>query len=157
MHGDLSIVNVSGWSWWLALSPHDFKDGLLYTDWKKAGDKESILPSKTFWVMGQHSRFVRPGMTRVDIAGPGLQHYAGLVATAYHDAARRRVVVVYVNSGRSPAHVRIRIKVAHNPPQTQRTYVTSSAPLDNLRSNTPTKPGAVMVIPPRAVVTVVLD
>ncbi len=155
LHGDLSIVNVSGWSWWLALSPHDYKDGLLYTNWKKAGDEESILPSKTFWVFGQHSRFVRPGMTRVAIDGPGLQNHAGLLATAYHDAEGGRVVVVYVNSGRSA--VRVRLKVRGAKPKTQRAYMTSAAAADDLRALVPTKAGTTVTIRARAVVTVVLD
>ncbi len=157
LHGDLSIVNVSGWSWWLAFSPHDYKDGLLYTDWKRSGDEESILPSKTFWVFGQHSRFVRPGMTRVAIDGPGLQDHAGLLATAYHDAESGRVAVVYVNSGRSEARARLTIKGESARPTTQRAHVTSAAPSDDLRALPRTKVGAAVTIPARAVVTVILD
>ncbi len=157
LHGDLSIVNVSGWSWWLAFSPHDYKDGLIYTDWKKDGDRASILPSKTFWVFGQHSRFVRPGMTRVAIDGPGLQDHAGLLATAYHDAESDRVAVVYVNSGRSAARVRLRVTGRRAGPKTQRAHVTSAATSDDLRPLARTKAGTAVTIPARAVVTVVLD
>ncbi len=157
MHGDLTIVNVSGWSWWLAFSPHDYKDGLLYTNWNKKGDEESILPSKTFWVFGQHSRFVRPGMTRVGIEGPGLQNHAGLLATAYHDTGSDRVVVVYVNSGRSHAHIRLTVKGRGAGPKTQQAHVTSVADKDNLRALTRTKAGAAVTVPARAVVSVVLD
>ncbi len=156
MHGDLSIVNVTGWSWWLAFSPHDYKDGLLYTDWKKKGDPESILPSKTFWVMGNHSRFVRPGMTRVAIDGPLLQNHAGLLATAYHDAASGRVVMVYVNSGATALEVRVNV-AGDASPKRQRAHVTSSAKDDGLRALKPTKAGSTVTIPARAVVTVVLD
>ena len=157
MHGDLTIVNVAGWSWWLAFSPHDYKDGLLYTNWKKKGDEESILPSKTFWVFGQHSRFVRPGMVRVEIDGPGLQDHRALLATAYHDAGSGRVVVVYVNSARSAAHTRLTVKGRGVVSKTQRAHVTSAAGKDNLRALARTKAGTVVTIPPRAVVTVVLD
>jgi len=156
LHGDLSIVNVSGWSWWLAFSPHDYKDGLLYTDWKKDGDEESILPSKTFWVLGQHSRFVRPGMTRVAIGGPGLQDHAGLLATAYHDAENSRVVVVYVNSGRSDARVRLRVTGHRALPKTQSTHITSAAPTDDLRALARTDAGTTVTVRARSVVTVVL-
>lgn len=157
MHGDLSIVNVSGWSWWLALSPHDYKDGLLFTDWKKPGDEATILPSKTFWVVGQHSRFVRPGMVRVDIRGPGLQDHRALLATAYHDPQRGRVVVVYVNSARTPARVKIRVEGKAERYESQQAHVTTGAPADNLRPLPKSKPGAVVEVPARAVVTVVVE
>jgi O-glycosyl hydrolase len=156
LHGDLAIVNASGWSWWLALSPHDYKDGLLYTDWKAAGDPETVIPSKMFWAFGNHSRFVRPGMVRVAIDGVPQDH-AGLLATAYHDAAGGRVVVVYVNSGRTPVPVRVEIARDSPHPKSQRAYVTSGAPGDDLRALDATPAGSTVTIPARAIVTVVLE
>lgn len=157
MHGDLSIVGVVGWSWWLAFSPHDFKDGLVYTDWKKAGDPESVLPSKTLWAVGGYSRFVRPGMVRVGISGPGLQSYAGVVATAYHDKASGRVVIVYVNSGNAESEVRVDVAGATRRLKVQQTFTTAKGEAQNLAPTPRRSAGSVIKIPARAVVTVVLD
>ena len=55
IHFDLSIVNATSWSWWLAVSNGNYKDGLLYTNWKHNGDAEDILPSKLFWCLGNFS------------------------------------------------------------------------------------------------------
>lgn len=157
MHGDLSIVNVSGWSWWLALSPHDYKDGLLYTDWKAKGDPETVLQSKMFWAIGHHSRFVRPGMVRVAIDGAPLQNHVGLLATAYHDAGSGRIVVVYVNSGTASVSVRLGVAGDARRPKTQRAWITSDAPGDDLRALDATPAGEKLTVPGRALVTVVLE
>ena len=114
-------------------------------------------PSKTFWAFGQHSRFVRPGMRRVAIEGPGLQDHAGLLASAYHDAGSGRVVVVYVNNARSAVNTRLAVKGRGVVPETQRAHVTSATAKDNLRALARTRAGTVVTIPARAVVTVVLD
>src|ERR1035441_8096513 len=37
-----SEVGVTAWQWWTAVSGVDYKDGLIFTDWKKPGDPESI-------------------------------------------------------------------------------------------------------------------
>jgi hypothetical protein len=67
---NLTVVNVSGWQWWTALSQEDYKDGLIYTDWKKPGDAETIFTSRLLWVLGNYSRFVRPGMRRIGWMAP---------------------------------------------------------------------------------------
>ena len=157
MHGDLSIVNAAGWSWWLALSTADYKDGLLYTDWKAKGDPETVLTSKMLWAVGHHSRFVRPGMVRVAIDGAPLQNHAGLLATAYHDGKSGRVVVVYVNSGGAPVAVRLDVVGDPRRPKVQRAWVTSAAPGDELRALATTDAGETVTVPGRALVTVVLD
>jgi O-glycosyl hydrolase len=157
MHGDLSIVDAAGWSWWLALSPHDYRDGLLYTDWKRAGDPETVLASKMLWAIGHHSRFVRPGMLRVAIEGAPLQDHAGLLATAYHDPASGRIAIVYVNSGAARIAVRLEVVGRRTRPKTQRAYLTSAAAGDDLRARGQEAFGRALEVPPRALVTVVLD
>jgi len=32
MHYDLTVANLSACQWWTAVSPEDYKDGLIYTD-----------------------------------------------------------------------------------------------------------------------------
>ncbi len=100
IHLDLTLVGVSAWQWWTAVSGVSFKDGLIYTDWKKTGDLETIYPARLLWVLGNYSRFVRPGMRRVDMAVRGAeqgQDIHGVMASAYKDDRRRQVVAVYVN------------------------------------------------------------
>lgn len=98
MHFDLTVVEASAWQWWLAISPGDYKDGLIYVDDPLSGS-EQIYPSKNLYAIGQFSRFVRPGMRRVGLHGPDLS-MEGLFASAYTDG--KKLVVVFVNSGNDP-------------------------------------------------------
>jgi O-glycosyl hydrolase len=75
IHSDLTIANASSWQWWTALTTFDYKDGLIYLD---TGDESDLFnrdkmvydgeikESKLLWAFGNFSRFVRPGMVRVE-------------------------------------------------------------------------------------------
>jgi hypothetical protein len=65
IHADLTVANASAWQWWIAVSPYDFKDGLVYID--KSETSGSIYESKLLWALGNYSRFVRPGAIRVGV------------------------------------------------------------------------------------------
>ena len=94
----LTVAGVSAWQWWLAMSNSDFKDGLLYTDYQKIGDAPSIIASKLLWTFGNFSKFIRPGMQRVELQGEG-HDMRGLLGSAWLDEDRARLVVVYLNEG----------------------------------------------------------
>lgn len=106
IHLDLTLVGVSAWQWWLALSDANFKDGLIYTDWKKPGDKESIYPARLLWALGNYSRFVRPGMRRIEMSVPG-ENIEGIMGSAYKKEDERQIVAVYVNMGTMPQSRRL--------------------------------------------------
>lgn len=156
IHLDLTLASVSAWQWWTALSKADFKDGLIYTDWKKPGDPETIMPSKLLWALGNYSRFVRPGMKRVTLEGTA-QDLHGLMASAYLDEAGRRVVAVCVNMAESPRWISLRILRGkrHWKFDALETYLTSDAPGDDLRPLPVTRKLSAIQIPPRSVVTLV--
>lgn len=65
IHADLTIANASAWQWWLAVSPYDFKDGLVYIDKNKTDG--NIYESKLLWALGNYSRFIRPGAKRISV------------------------------------------------------------------------------------------
>lgn len=103
IHYDLTVANASAWHWWLAVSPYDYKDGLIYTDYRRTGE-QNILPSKTLWALGNFSRFLRPGAVRVH-AEPSEVDESVLVS-AYTQPRRPHFVGVVVNLGNVPAQVR---------------------------------------------------
>ena len=35
IHQDLVIANAAAWNWWIAVSPYNYKDGLIYIDKNK--------------------------------------------------------------------------------------------------------------------------
>ncbi len=85
---DLTIAGDSAWYWWTALSPvlgcapkadpqcptrkntKGFNDGLLYYDEHYAtSGVTQTFPTKRFSVLGQFSRYVRPGAVRHAVTG----------------------------------------------------------------------------------------
>jgi O-glycosyl hydrolase len=156
IHLDLTLVGVSAWHWWTAVSGVDFKDGLLYTDWQKTGDPETIYPARLLWVLGNYSRFVRPGMRRVEMTVPG-QNIHGLLGSAYQDESRRQVVAVYVNMSTLPQSRQMDFHLGSRrwTLQSLTRYVTSDTPGDELKPIPHTNRRGAVEIPPRSVVTVV--
>lgn len=155
MWADLAIADASAWHWWLSLSPADYKDGLLYTDFENPGDAESLYCSKLFWAFGQWSRFIRPGWKRVEL--PGYDDVFGLMGAAFVDPETNAVAIVFVNQsganqGVAPAIANLPSGkiVSHWSP-----WITSSSPSDNLSPLPPIAAGGECFIPSNAVVTLV--
>jgi hypothetical protein len=154
IHLDLTLAGVSAWQWWTAFSPEDYKDGLIYTDWKKPGDEETIYPAKLLWALGNYSRFVRPGMRRIELEGQG-HDIRGLMGSAFKDEARRTVAVVYVNMANEARAVELnfetgakRWRLAGITP-----YVTTDRAGDDLKPAPSIWSRRRAEIPPRSVVT----
>lgn len=99
MHYDITVANTSSWQWWLAMSPYDYSDALVYINdvngnIQPANCKNDgqVLDSKQLWAMGNYARFVRPGMKRIAAEGVDL-------VSAYKDENSGELVVVIVNTG----------------------------------------------------------
>lgn len=102
IHHDLTIANVSSWQWWLAVSPYNYSDALVYVNdpsgaINPANSKQDgiVLDSKQLWAMGSYARFIRPGMQRVTVttADPAL------LVSAFKSDDGRKLVAVLVNTG----------------------------------------------------------
>lgn len=112
IHADLTLAQAKSWQWWTALTIADYKDGLIYLDTGIEDDmynKELLKndgiyhESKLLWALGNYSRFVRPGMQRIEVRtnnGDSLKkQYGNLMLSAYKDAETSKVVVVAINYG----------------------------------------------------------
>jgi O-glycosyl hydrolase len=165
IHLDLAVANASAWQWWTAMSPEDYKDGLIYTDYQKPGDAETIYPARLLWALGNYSRFVRPGMRRIAVQGEA-DDLRGLMRTAYVDTASRRVVAVYVNEA-AAAQLALKFDVRSRGWRLRRVtpYVTSERAGDELKAypaiERKAQPdgaiGTPVEIPARSVVTFVAE
>lgn len=51
------------------------------------------------WVLGNYSRFIRPGAKRIDLTGLGEEADSGLLGSAYVHVGEQTVTAVFVNHG----------------------------------------------------------
>lgn len=102
---DLTMLSAVDWNWWLAVSPCDYNDGLVYWDVLDDGtQKLSVL--KRYYVMGQFSRYIDRGDVRVNAACSDLTGWAGLDYSAFKKADGS-VVVVVINNSNSQKNVTV--------------------------------------------------
>lgn len=116
IHHDLVVANVSSWQWWLGISPYDYSDGLVYIsaptgviDPQLSKTDGLVSDSKQLWCLGNFSRFIRPGMKRVDanINNQTDPAYAAgtIMVSAYTDAVSKTLVIVLINEQASAANL----------------------------------------------------
>ena len=153
MHFDLVVAGASSWQWWLAVSPYDYKDGLVYID--RVPDDGDFFESKTLWALGNFSRFIRPGMVRIGVRRSDGASRAdtvdGLMVSSFLDSDRGIVATVFVNwSNRT---VPVNIEVAGLRVDGWIPYVTDAA--HDLSPFASLLAGRVAEIPARSVVTLV--
>lgn len=101
IHYDLTVANASSWQWWLAISPYDYKDGLIYID--KSENDGQIYRSKMLYALGNYSRFIEKGMQRVrttQLFGKSNTDdytYSRVMTSAFASETNDKIVVVMVN------------------------------------------------------------
>jgi glucuronoarabinoxylan endo-1,4-beta-xylanase len=121
IHDALTVANMNAWHfWWVYPSTTD--NGALW-------DKGTNAPSKRLWIMGNYSRFVRPGYQRVSTSG---SVPSGVLFSAYKNPSDGTVVVVAANTNSSAASLSVFISGAA--PCSVTPWVTSST--DSLASKT---------------------
>jgi len=109
IHADLTIAQASAWQWWMGISPGDYKDGLVYIDWD--WNDGQFYTSKKLWALGNYSRYIRPGMTRIEMMRsdqrPVEQTLDQVMASAYLDPATQKSVVVAINYSQNEMPVQL--------------------------------------------------
>jgi len=152
---DLCIGNASSWQWWLAVSPYDYKDGLVYTDYNK--NDGAIYDSKLLWSFGNFSRFIIPGMTRLAITRSDSkteeQSLDNLMAGAFVNEDKSKASVVLINYRDSKIPVKISLKEIVGL-SGLKVYLTDGKSENNLAYQGDYSISEVIEIPPRSVVTI---
>ncbi|MDQ0112203.1 glycoside hydrolase [Paenibacillus harenae] len=110
IHFDLTEANAAAWQWWTAVSKVDYKDGLIYTDFKEAGDEQNILTSKILWALGNYSKFIRPGAERVALTGLNEEAASELLGSAYVHEGEGTVTAVFVNDSEEEKRIQLSLK-----------------------------------------------
>ena len=121
IHSALTVGEASAWLYWWYEASGD-NEGLLI--------KGSSALTKRCYTLGNYSKFVRPGYTRVDVTGA---IPSDILLSAY-TGADGTVVVVAINKGSAAVAVPITIAGGTGAPTTLTPYVTSAS--DNIATKT---------------------
>ena len=133
MMEDLTILNVSSWQLWIAVSNVDYCDGLIY----EFDDTRTFALTKRYFAFGNFSKFIEPGSVRFDVdAGPALQ-------TVGFKKGDRQVVVA---ANRGDAEVKLRL-----PANVSEIYLT-----DETHDLSPMDAGTVFSFPAKSVTTIII-
>lgn len=148
IHNDLVNANASAWQWWLAISPYDYKDGLIYIDQNKQDG--NYYPSKMLWALGNYSRFIPPGSVRVDVTVTGSDP-AKLFISSYQDVQSGEVISVIVNSDNETRSVVLKLKDSNYQSLSQ--YNTTSTA--DLAPGKSIMQGEEVIIPAKSITTLI--
>lgn len=97
IHSDFVDVNAVSWCYWKGMELRG--DHALVALHAKDGDIHKggyVSSNKMLWTLGNYSRFIRPGYTRVQTSGA--DQLDALAASAYISPDGEQLVVVLVNS-----------------------------------------------------------
>lgn len=100
---DLTMLNAIDWNWWLAVSPCDYNDGLVYWD---EGEETEISVLKRYYVMGQFSRYLDKGDVRLGATCSDLTGWANLDYSAFRKEDGS-VVLIVINNSKSDKSVTV--------------------------------------------------
>ena len=159
---DLNYGNMSGWSYWTAFAQERYsqKNRFYLIRMNAQGDsgEESygdiknggtLTADKNLWVLGNYSRFIRPGYKRVAV--DGADEMNDLMGSSWLSPDENTLVTVLVNMNHTTRN--ISLSLADKSIESIKTYVTNK--INNLRLTPALSDASNMEIPARSVVTVV--
>ncbi len=161
IHHDLVFANASAWHWWRAVANSDYKDGLIYCKPDKSNMDGTFTDSKLMWVLGNYSRFIRPGAVRIGISAHENQGkiipesdtdpYA-IMLSAYKNTDNTFAIVIinYSNENKE-----INLKLNNSSPVTWQPYITSDYPDLNLNKQPSISYNDPIPVPARSVITLI--
>ena len=160
---DLTIGNMAAWSYWTAFAQekwgHKNRFHLIRinatgdTGEESTGDLKKggkLTADKNLWVLGNFSRFIRPGYKRIDLTGA--DDMSSLLGSAWLSPYENEAVAVLVNM--SYARRKVDLSMTAGDVGEVRTYVTDRS--RNLRLDTSLQDLHNLELPPRSVVTMVI-
>jgi len=145
IHADLAIANASAWQWWLAVSPYDYKDGLVYIDHQK--NDGNFYESKILWALGNYSHFIKPGFQRVQITASDNINDDTFLYSAYKNPNNDETVIVLINKNNEEVSVNLQ--------QDDESLVNLKAFITSSEKDLEVKTvDSELSIPPKAIVTI---
>lgn len=163
IYSDLTFGNMTSWSYWTAFSQEKWGQKNRFhlirlnatTD---TGDESNadikqggiVTADKNLWVLGNYSRFIRPGYQRVEVNGA--EELNALMGTAWLSPEADTLVVVFVNMDKGSREVSLSLPGVYV--GNVKTFVTDRA--NNLQLDPNQTDAANLKLPSRSVVTLVM-
>ena len=95
VYEDMTILDCVSWQYWIAVSCYDYRDGLIYTD----VNGNNVQVPKRLWSMGNYSRYIDRGYTRIDCAG-GTYNQKLSAYEGTNEYGEPEIVIVIVNKNK---------------------------------------------------------
>lgn len=159
IHHDLTLVNAPVWQFWTSIDntrpEAEIRYNLISAITDKDGHDGNFYDTKSLWALGNYSRFVRPGMQRVEITRDDgltlLQAANKLMLSAYVDERSHKLVIVAINYNTEPQKINLKEINSNRTVSYLTPYVTSSE--DNLQAYPKVRAGETIILKPRSVTT----
>lgn len=103
MYEDISILNVTSWQHWIAVSEVEYCDGLIYINL----EDRTFEPTKRLYAKGNFSKFIKPGAIRVHVECGD----ARLNALAFQSGTE--TVLIVINPTHETIEISLTEKVQH--------------------------------------------
>lgn len=166
IHNDLALGNATGWQWWTTFElesnmAEEDRFSLIRVTFNKDKTQGIYRTTKLLYTLGNYSRFVRPGMKRIDVSRSDnksdIDAVSSQMISAYYDEENQTVVMVIVNASASDCG--IKLSAMNLPDQWVvkefTPYITSDKGEDNIKKYPVVKSGEHYVMPGTSVITFV--
>ena len=163
IHCDLTFGNMTSWSYWTAFSQEKWGQKNRFhlirlnatTDTGEESNADIklggiVTADKNLWVLGNYSRFVRPGYQRVEVVGADEMN--ALMGSAWLSPEADTLVAVFVNMDKGSREVSLSLPGLDV--GDVKAYVTDRT--HNLQLDANLNDPASLMLPSRSVVTVVM-
>jgi O-glycosyl hydrolase len=162
IHTDLAVANASAWHLWNSYEPGspdaDTRYYLIALHPNASHTDGDYYQTKGLWAMGNYSRFIRPGMQRLNTLRSDqmddLTASQQVMLSAYTND--RQVVVVAINYTTVEKEISLNIKGIGRI-KAVRKFVTSAKAEDNLKMYPVSKIKGTMLLPARSITSFVID
>lgn len=153
IHHDLTEGNASAWQFWNAWEPGEADINPRYyllalntsADFKSG----SFEITKNLWALGHFSRFIRPGMVRINLK----ETNKDLLTSAYY--GEKKLIIVVINN--SKVMKQLRLNIPGEKFKTYKSYITIATVNENMKRYPGGGINDVLNIQPRSIYTFVAD
>jgi O-glycosyl hydrolase len=155
IHHDLVDGNASAWQFWNSWEPGeaDFNTRYYLLALKPSADFKTgnFSITKNLWALGQYSRFIRPGMVRINLDSVADKD---VLISAYYGG--KKLVMVIINNSTVGKSVKLMLP-SNKFDQSFTSYITSASAHDNMKYIAPVSIKDALTIQPRAIYTLVIN